>query len=1677
MPRYWLLVIFLTIAVKLIAQNPHGEGLKMDCKACHTSDSWEIPMDNWKFEEDPELQISQVTGWVMGWDTLQFNHQKTAFPLEGQHKGVDCRACHESLVFAPTSVECISCHTDVHQQTVGADCARCHTAENWLVDNITELHQENGFPLLGMHAEAACTDCHQSETGLQFLRIGNECINCHLDEFHATTNPNHSEVGFSTDCIDCHTIEGFDWSTNSINHDFFPLTKGHEIDDCIACHIDRNFINTPTDCIACHETAFIEAQNPNHQAADFSTDCVACHTTDVGWQPAEFQDHDNLFPIYSGAHQGTWEQCIDCHNTPSDYSQFTCTNCHVNPETDEQHAAVTGYTYENSACLACHPTGSADDVFDHNLTNFPLTGAHIDVECLACHSQGYAGTPTDCAACHQLDFEQTTNPNHKVLNLSTDCIECHTTEPEWMPAKFDLHDQFWPLNGAHAAIANDCAACHNGNYTNTPTDCIGCHQQDFDNATDPNHKANGFSTDCTQCHTETTWTPSTFNHDQTAFPLTGAHIGVDCIDCHSAGYEGTPTDCAACHQLDFDQAINPNHQALNLSIDCMTCHTTEAGWNPATFDIHNQFYELKGAHAAVANDCVDCHNGDYNNTPNTCAGCHTEDYNQTTNPDHKAAQFPLECESCHTETAWTPSTFNHDQYYPLTGEHKVIENDCVACHQGDYENTPNTCVGCHQQDFDETVNPNHRVLNLTTDCTTCHTTDADWMPASFDIHDQFWPLNGAHAAIAHDCAACHNGDYTNTPTDCIGCHQQDFDNTTDPNHKVLGFPTDCIICHTETAWEPATFDHDQTNFPLRGAHATTDCIECHTDGYEGTPTDCFACHQQDFDNTTDPNHKANGFSTECTQCHTENAWEPSTFDHDQTEFPLTGAHIGVDCIDCHTEGYTNTPTDCAACHQLDFDQSINPNHKVLNLSTDCIECHTTEPDWMPASFDIHDQFWPLNGAHAAVANDCAACHNGDYTNTPTDCIGCHQQDFDNTTDPNHKVLGFPTDCTICHTETAWKPATFDHDQTNFPLRGAHTTTDCIECHTDGYEGTPTDCFACHQQDFDNTTDPNHKANGFSTECTQCHTETAWEPATFDHDQTNFPLRGAHATTDCIECHTDGYEGTPTDCFACHQQDFDNTTDPNHKVNGFSTECTQCHTENAWEPATFDHDQTEFPLTGAHIGVDCIDCHTEGYTNTPTDCAACHQLDFDQSINPNHKVLNLSTDCIECHTTEPDWMPASFDIHDQFWPLNGAHAAVANDCAACHNGNYTNTPTDCIGCHQQDFNNAKDPDHVASGFSTDCTQCHSEIAWEPATFDHDQTNFPLRGEHREVDCIECHADGYEGTPTDCFACHQADFNNTNDPDHRASGFPTDCTVCHTESGWEPATFDHDQTSFPLRGEHRGVDCIECHTDGYTGTPTDCVACHQADFDQTNDPNHRTAGFPTECTICHTESGWEPATFNHDQTNFPLRGAHATTDCIECHANGYEGTPTDCVACHQSDYNQTTNPNHRTAGFSTDCKACHTDETWIPATFDHDQTNFPLRGAHATTDCIECHANGYAGTPTECIACHQSDFNNAQNPNHQQAGFPMDCTQCHSEVAWEPSTFDHDAMYFPIYSGNHQSEWTLCSECHINNDFSTFSCIDCHEHNDPNQLADDHDGVNGYRFESNACYQCHPNGEED
>jgi hypothetical protein len=248
----------------------------------------------------------------------------------------------------------------------------------------------------------------------------------------------------------------------------------------------------------------------------------------------------------------------------------------------------------------------------------------------------------------------------------------------------------------------------------------------------------------------------------------------------------------------------------------------------------------------------------------------------------------------------------------------------------------------------------------------------------------------------------------------------------------------------------------------------------------------------------------------------------------------------------------------------------------------------------------------------------------------------------------------------------------------------------------------------------------------------------------------------------------------------------------------------------------------------------------------------------------------------------------------------------------------------------------------------------------------------------------------------------------------------------------------------------------------------------DFNATTDPDHQTAMFPTDCITCHSEGAWTPSTFDHGMTTFPLTGAHVPLDCIACHADGYVGTPTDCNACHNEDFVATTNPDHADAMFPTDCILCHNTGAWTPSFFDHSATAFPLNGSHVPLECISCHSDGYVGTPTDCFACHQVDYNETNNPEHLTAQFPTDCITCHNENDWAPSTFDHDAQYFPIFNGPHDQEWNQCIDCHINSsDYSIFSCTVCHTESDSNNNHN-LDDIPDYVWESEACFSCHPDG---
>jgi len=237
-----------------------------------------------------------------------------------------------------------------------------------------------------------------------------------------------------------------------------------------------------------------------------------------------------------------------------------------------------------------------------------------------------------------------------------------------------------------------------------------------------------FPTTCADCHTTNPgWKPATFIIHDHYYQLTGAHLTTDCSSCHNNNYATVlPIICSGCHLSNYDQTTNPPHTSLNIPTTCADCHTTNPGWKPATFAIHNNYFVLTGAHASL--DCSVCHQNNYSNTlPTTCVGCHLANYNATTNPPHASAQYPTDCLLCHNQTAWSPSTFNHDsQYFPIySGHHNGTWSLCSDCHTNASNYQVFSCITCHahnQADMDNSHSGVSGYSYNSNACYNCHPT-------------------------------------------------------------------------------------------------------------------------------------------------------------------------------------------------------------------------------------------------------------------------------------------------------------------------------------------------------------------------------------------------------------------------------------------------------------------------------------------------------------------------------------------------------------------------------------------------------------------------------------------------------------------------------------------------------------------------------------------------------------------------------------------------------------------------------------------------------------------------------------------------------------------------------------------------------------------------------------------
>ena len=429
------------------------------------------------------------------------------------------------------------------------------------------------------------------------------------------------------------------------------------------------------------------------------------------------------------------------------------------------------------------PTAWEDAAYDHAALSggFQLLGTHVGRPCTACHASSdyaplfQAEDGNDCQACHMEEYEA----EHAALGYPTGCTLCHTPTV-WTDGSFDhlVASGGFELLGVHRSLP--CTACHDPD-TFEPIfdpegagDCGACHGADFPAA----HQQRGFPADCAFCHAPTAWPDGSFDHlaSSGSFALLGIHVGLPCTFCHADG--------------SFEPVFDP----------------------------------------ADANDCVVCHESRYLNA-------------------HEGSGYPTTCANCHTPTFWRNGEFNHAGIsggFELLGVH--ADSPCTACHDP-VDFTPlfdpsdeTDCLACHQGDYDD----RHGGTGYPTECTICHS-PTSWTGGRFNhaAASGGFDLLGIHRE--KPCVSCHDP-ATFQPlfdpadeTDCLACHQAKYDE----QHGEDGYPTACLFCHTPTAWEDVDFDHDRDYFPIfTGEHAPrwSTCATCHTDPGDFSDFTCFSCH-------------------------------------------------------------------------------------------------------------------------------------------------------------------------------------------------------------------------------------------------------------------------------------------------------------------------------------------------------------------------------------------------------------------------------------------------------------------------------------------------------------------------------------------------------------------------------------------------------------------------------------------------------------------------------------------------------------------------------------------------------------------------------------------------------------------------------------------------------------------
>ncbi len=584
-----------------------------------------------------------------------------------------------------------------------------------------------------------------------------------------------------------------------------------------------------------------------------------------------------------------------------------------------------------------------------------------------------------------------------------------------------------------------------------------------------------------------------------------------------------------------------------------------------------------------------------------------------------------------------------------------------------------------------------------------------------------------------------------------------------------------------------------------------------------------------------------------------------------------------------------------------------------------------------------------------------------------------------------------------------------------------------------------------------------------------------------------PLSASHASlegaTNCTQCHRPGSNAS-FKCLDCHSEIASRIAAGRGyhasvvKKDSGSQTCATCHSEHNgvafrlihWQPSQqeFDHSKAGWTLDGKHGGLTCNKCHN------PSHVPEAEKTNI-RVKDLNRTFLGLSKRCITCHVDEhrgqlgqncqqchntSDWKKTSnFDHSRTRFALTGEHAKVA--CEKCHLPSGTDQKPKWAGLNFETCESCHRDPHRGT-FSARCDTCHNTITWRSVSvvalnsrFDHSKTKFPLLGRHTQITCSKCHASGDFRRPIafeKCSSCHRPDPHSGQFAQRADGG---ECSSCHTVEGWKPAEFgvtEHAKTAYPLEGKHALLQCAKCHIPAGRATLfkikfARCTDCHR----DAHAGQFKNAPLLNRCDLCHTVRGFRPSTFTlvqHQDTKFPLLGAHIAVACGDCHKKGSDADLGDvavfrfrdmsCTGCHLDPHRGQFA--ERMAHLGSDgkplgCLACHRLDSWKDLTkFDHSTTKFALLGTHRAVACADCHKPpnleinlihvDFRLAPHDCEGCHADPHAGQFLEN----GITIRCASCHNSNKWRPSIFDHNTRTAFTLKGVHAN--IACSKCHMN-----------------------------------------------